>query len=105
MVEKTTQIGFRNRLIESISERYGMPFAEVKRVVETTLDTIVDTLVTEGRVELRDFGVFEVVERKGRTAINLSNMTKVQVPSRKVVKFKQGKAMKERITKPSMKRT
>ena len=64
MVEKTTQIGFRNRLIESISERYGMPFAEVKRVVETTLDTIVDTLVTEGRVELRDFGVFEVVERK-----------------------------------------
>ncbi|MCL4110412.1 UNVERIFIED_CONTAM: hypothetical protein GTU68_006632 [Idotea baltica] len=58
---------------------------------------IVDTLVTHGRIELRNFGVFEVKQRAARKARNPRTGDSVEVPSRFVVTFKPGKEMEERV--------
>ena len=64
-----------------------------------TFDGITQTLVEEGRIELRNFGVFEVKKRKPRKARNPRTGEKVKVPARLVVTFKPGREMEERIGK------
>jgi len=67
--------------------------------VQRTLDTIIQTLVSEGRIELRNFGVFEVKRRAPRKARNPRTGDKVYVPSKNVVTFKPGKEMEELVRK------
>jgi len=66
-------------------------------------DAIVETLLEVGRIELRNFGVFEVRQRKARKARNPRTGAEVMVPSKNVVTFKAGKIMEEKIenTKPA----
>ena len=64
-----------------------------------TFAAVVETLVTERRVELRNFGVFEVRRRAARRGRNPRTGEKVSVPERYVVRFKPGKEMEERIAK------
>ena len=59
--------------------------------------TIVDTLVEDKRIELRNFGVFEVKQRAARKARNPRTGEKVFVPEKFVVTFKPGKEMEERV--------
>jgi nucleoid DNA-binding protein len=67
--------------------------------VQRTLDAIIHTLVSEGRIELRNFGVFEVKRRAPRKARNPRTGDKVYVPSKNVVTFKPGKEMEELVRK------
>src|ERR1700681_2552704 len=62
-----------------------------------TLDGIIDTLEKERRIELRNFGVFEVKQRKPRKARNPRTGESVMVPARFVVTFKPGLEMEERV--------
>ena len=62
-----------------------------------------EALLKGDKVELRNFGVLEVIERKGRIARNPKSKQEVFIPERKVVKFKPGKVMEDKITTPSMK--
>src|SRR5581483_274219 len=57
----------------------------------------VDTLIQDGRIELRNFGVFEVKRRKPRKARNPRTGEKVDVEAKNVVTFKPGKEMEERV--------
>src|SRR6202022_1908263 len=66
-------------------------------IVQQTFDAIVDTLLREKRIELRNFGVFEVKRRKARKARNPRTGTKVDVEPKNVVTFKPGKEMEERV--------
>ena len=68
-----------------------------KEIVQWTFDAIIETLVTEGRIELRNFGVFEVKLRKARKARNPRTGERVDVEPKKVVTFKPGKEMEERV--------
>jgi integration host factor subunit beta len=68
-----------------------------KEIVQWTFDAIIDTLVTEGRIELRNFGVFEVKQRKPRKARNPRTGDKVDVAAKNVVTFQPGKEMEERV--------
>ena len=70
-----------------------------KELVQWTFDAIIETLVTDGRIELRNFGVFEVKQRKPRKARNPRTGDKVFVPSKNVVTFKPGKEMEELVRK------
>ena len=73
---------------------------KAKEIVQKTLDTIIDALTEEPhRIELRNFGVFEVRRRKPRVARNPKTNAKVQVPAKNVVTFKPGKEMEELIQK------
>jgi len=73
---------------------------KAKEIVQKTLDTIIQALTEEPhRIELRNFGVFEVRRRKPRVARNPRTNVKVNVPAKNVVTFKPGKEMEELIQK------
>lgn len=82
-------------IVRNISEELGLTQQQVKEIVQRTLDGITDSLVREGRIELRDFGVFEVRKRAARVARNPRTGDSVPVPEKSVVSFKAGKRMEE----------
>lgn len=91
----------KNDMVIEIAKKTGIEQQKVKQVVQLTLDSIIDILTNEGRIELRNFGVFEVRTRKARKARNPRTGAEVMVASKKVVTFKAGKIMEERIDSPS----
>jgi len=70
---------------------------EIKKVIQSTMDYLIESLAKGETIELRNFGVFKVRTRKGRMARNPKTGQKVSVPDRKVVVFKPGLVMKEKI--------
>jgi integration host factor subunit beta len=93
----------KNDIVRTLAEKYELEIASTRRVVQGTLDMVLEALLKDDKVELRNFGVFEVIERKGRIARNPKSKQEVFIPERKVVKFKPGKVMEDKITTPSMK--
>lgn len=87
----------KKEIVKQISERLSVPQLVIKDIVQQTFDSIIDTLIEHGRIELRNFGVFEVKKRKGRSARNPRSGEKVQVPAKVVVTFKPGKEMEEKV--------
>lgn len=72
---------------------------EIKKVIQATIDYLVEGLVNGQTIELRNFGVFKVKTRKGRMARNPKTGQKVAVPDRKVIVFKPGLLVKKRLNK------
>lgn len=89
----------KKEIVKKISEDIGLTQLKTKDIVQRTLDAIIATLVTEGRIELRNFGVFEVKRRAPRKARNPRTGDKVFVPEKNVVTFKPGKEMEELVRK------
>src|SRR6185295_12521756 len=87
----------KNDMVIEIAKKTNVEQQKVKQIVQLTLDSIVDILSTEKRIELRNFGVFEVRTRKARKARNPRTGAEVMVPSKQVVTFKAGKIMEEKI--------
>ena len=87
----------KKEIVKQISERIGLTQLKTKEIVQQTFDAIVDTLLEVGRIELRNFGVFEVKQRKARKARNPRTGDRVDVPPKNVVTFKPGKEMEERV--------
>ena len=83
----------KRAIAQTVSEKINITQQEAKRVVQNVLDVIKDTLVDEGRIELRNFGVLEVRERAARKARNPRTGDTVQVEKKRVVVFKVGKAL------------
>jgi nucleoid DNA-binding protein len=88
----------KNDMVIEIARRTGVEQQKVKQIVQLTLDGIVSTLAHEGRIELRNFGVFEVRVRKARKARNPRTGAEVLVASKRVVSFKAGKIMEDRVS-------
>jgi len=84
-------------MVIEIAKKTNVEQQKVKQIVQMTLDGIIRVLSTEKRIELRNFGVFEVRTRKARKARNPRTGEEVMVPSKQVVTFKAGKMMEERI--------
>jgi len=89
----------KKEIVKKISEDIQLTQLKTKDIVQRTLDAIIQTLVSEGRIELRNFGVFEVKQRAPRKARNPRTGAKVYVPSKNVVTFKPGKEMEELVRK------
>ncbi|HUY34469.1 MAG TPA: HU family DNA-binding protein [Pirellulales bacterium] len=87
----------KKEIVKTISEEIGLTQLKTKEIVQKTFDAIVETLVEEKRIELRNFGVFEVKKRAARKARNPRTGDKVYVPEKFVVTFKPGKEMEERV--------
>ena len=85
----------KKEIVKKISEELDLTQLKTKEIVQMTLDEIIKTLVGEGRIELRNFGVFEVKRRAPRRARNPRTGDKVFVPAKNVVTFKPGKEMEE----------
>ena len=82
-------------MARTIAEEMGLAVNVVKEVIQMVLDAITETLLKEGRIELRNFGVFEVKKRKARQGRNPRTGEEVMVPERCVVRFKSGMEMGE----------
>lgn len=101
----------KKEIVKTISEEIGMTQLKTKEIVQRTFDAIVETLVAEtvrkiekgssdgtlGRIELRNFGVFEVKKRAARKARNPRTGERVDVEEKFVVTFKPGKEMEEKV--------
>jgi len=91
----------KKELIDRIAEKAESRRIQVKRVIQSFLDEIVDELGKGNRLEFRDFGVFETKIRKARKAQNPKTLEPVAVPEKRTVKFKVGRLMRQRLTEIS----
>jgi integration host factor subunit beta len=87
----------KKEIVKQISEELGLTQLKTKEIVQRTFEAIIETLIREGRIELRNFGVFEVKQRKARRARNPRTGAPVDVEPKNVVTFKPGKEMEERV--------
>ena len=87
----------KKEIVKTISEELGLTQLKTKEIVQKTFEAIIETLVADKRIELRNFGVFEVKKRKARQARNPRTSEKVFVPEKYVVTFKPGKEMEQRV--------
>ena len=78
-----------------------MTQAQTQDVVQLTLEAICEAIVSEERLELRNFGVFEVKQRQARMAQNPKTLEPVKVPPKRTVKFKVGRLMKQTLANPA----
>ncbi|MFA5311277.1 MAG: HU family DNA-binding protein [Candidatus Omnitrophota bacterium] len=84
-------------IILKVSDETGLKQIDVKLVVQKTFDCIVEALVRGEKIELRNFGVFKIKQRKSRTGRNPRTNQVIPVPPRKVVVFKSGLEMKQKV--------
>ncbi len=84
-------------IVLKISQETGIKQVVVKEVVQKTLDAILIALREGKRIELRNFGVFQVKTRKRRIGRNPKTGEVVPVPERQTVVFKPGLDMKQTI--------
>lgn len=87
----------KKELVNRIATKTGQTKVITKQVIQMFLDSIIDELGAGNRLEFREFGVFEIKKRAARTAQNPRTLQKVDVPAKRVVKFKVGRLMKERV--------
>jgi len=84
-------------IVRTIAEELGLPQQQARELVQKTFDTLVDTLVREGRIELRNFGVFQIKQREARIDRNPRTGEEVPVMAKRVVVFKPGKKMEAKV--------
>ncbi len=91
----------KSDLVVSIAGETGFRQQDVREIVQMTLDGIVDVLAAEGRIELRDFGVFAVRTRRAHNARNPRTGRPVFVPEKRAVSFRAGKKMLGKVSAPA----
>lgn len=84
-------------LINAIAEGSGLNKADSKKALDAFMDIVTNTLKKGEKVSLVGFGVFSVGERAGRTGINPSTKAPINIPAKKVAKFKPGSELSEAI--------
>jgi nucleoid DNA-binding protein len=96
----------KREIVVRLNKETGLIQTQVYDVVQKTLDCIAEALAKGGKVELRNFGVFDVIIRKPRVGRNpRSPETDVPIPARAMVKFKAGKEMAAEVLKLTPKPT
>ena len=72
---------------------------DAEKVLEIILTELIDALCRGENIEIRGFGIFKTTLRKARTGRNPKNSTLVQIPEKKAIKWKMGKAFFDRLNK------
>ncbi|MDD3954073.1 MAG: integration host factor subunit beta [Lentisphaeria bacterium] len=90
----------KRKIAIEVAERANLTQHQAFAAVQATLDVIVDELAGGGHIELRGFGVFEIVTQKSRIGRNPNRPEiTVEIPERKVVKFRSGRQLAEKVQK------
>jgi integration host factor subunit beta len=87
----------KKELVARIAERTAQTKVVARDIIQMFLDEIIDELGRGNRLEFREFGVFEIKERAARKAQNPRTLEKVDVPAKRVVRFRVGRLMKQRV--------
>jgi integration host factor subunit beta len=94
---RSVQAVTKKDIVRTIAEQIELPQLRTKELVQKTFDALIDALVKEGRIELRNFGVFQIKKREARMARNPRTGERVPVQAKSVVTFKPGKEMEARV--------
>ena len=81
----------KKEMVRRLAAELNVDQTLTKKIVQRTFDSIIDALVEKGRIELRNFGVFEVKLRAARKARNPKTNETVFVPAKAVITFQPGK--------------
>jgi len=84
-------------LVDRIASQTDLKRSDVRDVIQSFLDNVINELGEGNRLEFRDFGVFEIRNRAARMAQNPRTLERVPVPARKTVKFKVGRLMRHAV--------
>jgi len=84
-------------IVMKVSNETNLTQIDVKKIVQRTLDVVVESLERGETVELRNFGVFKVKSRRGRLGRNPRTGEEVTVPEKRVVIFKPGLVLKHKV--------
>lgn len=85
------------KLVESMAKISKLPKAACKHVLEAFITAVGQSLKQNKTVVLTGFGTFSVIKRKARTGVNPATGKKMQIPAKKVPKFKPGKALRSAV--------
>lgn len=87
----------KKEIVTKIADQTDMKQIDVRKVVQMTLDNIIESVSKSETVELRNFGVFKVKVKKARLGRNPKTGESVQIPEKKVVTFRPGLSMKDKV--------
>ena len=87
----------KSELVKALSLRSGLSSQDARTVIDAVFDTISDSLANGNRVELRGFGSFNLKQREAKDGRNPKTGEVVHVPEKRVMYFKPGKEMRERV--------
>ncbi|MCQ2396696.1 MAG: integration host factor subunit beta [Lentisphaeria bacterium] len=94
----------KRKIANAVAERIGITQSAAFEAVKAVLDTVSDMLAKGGHIELRGFGVFEIITQRPRIGRNPNNpAVPVQIPQRNVVKFRAGNELSEKVRKLKVK--
>jgi len=88
----------KKELIDRIAKSTQAKQTLVKAIIQNFLDEVISELAKDDRLEFRDFGVFEPRDCAPRNAQNPKTLERIEVPAKRVVKFKMGRLMKEKLS-------
>ena len=88
----------KKELVNRIADGTGVTKVVAKEIIQSFLNAIIEELAVGNRLEFREFGVFESRERAARRAQNPRTLEKVDVPSKRIVKFKVGRLMRQKVS-------
>ena len=84
-------------LVEEVADQTGLTKRVSREAVDTIISAITDSLAREERVTLVGFGSFQVMQRKARRGRNPQTGKELQIPAKKVPKFKAGRGLREAV--------
>ena len=87
----------KKEFVDAYAKATGETKKRAEELVNQFLDTVEDTLLNGDSVQFVGWGTFEVKERAARTGINPQTKEEIQIPAKKVVKFKVGKKLADNV--------
>ncbi len=84
-------------LVSKISDKAGLTKTDSEKALKAFLESVENTLVSEGKLTLTGFGTFAVEQRKARNGRNPRTGEEIKIPACKVVKFRPGKILKDAV--------
>ncbi len=90
----------KKEIIDRIAKIHQVRSLTAKKIVQAFLNEIITELSKGNRLEFRDFGIFDVINRSERDARNPRTLEKVHVPAKRTVKFKMGRMMRQKLNHP-----
>ncbi len=82
-------------IVKQVAKRLGLKERDALQIVDTIVESVKDVILQHKRLEIRDFGVFQIKQRKGRIGRNPKNKVEYPIPPHQVVTFKSGKEIKD----------
>lgn len=87
----------KSQLIDAIADKSGLSKTDAKKSLEGFMEATKEALKTGDKIALIGFGTFSISERAAREGRNPQTGKKMDIPARKVVKFKAGTELSESI--------